>query len=102
MDKENIDSVVHQTTTGGEYNTTNYSTIVPMTFEERYKMYMRCKKEELAKMLAQRDEYDKLLRQPVYPYPVPQCPWPNYPCDPVNPLGPWVTYSQDSEQTTIA
>ena len=99
MDKENVNSVVHQTTTGGEYNTTNYSEIVPMTFEERYKMYMRCKKEELAKMLAQRDEYDKILRQPVYPYPVPQYPWPQYPCDP---LSPWVTYCQNNEQTSIS
>ena len=87
-------------------STINYCEIVPMTFEERYRMYMRCKKEELAKMLAQRDEYEQFLRQPCVPQPyyppspLPQ--YPTYPQDPYHPLGPWVTYATNNEQTNIS
>jgi hypothetical protein len=49
------ENVVKQTTTDGTETNLNYLQVLPMTFEERYKMYMRCKKEELAKMLAERD-----------------------------------------------
>lgn len=94
--------MVKQTTTNGEEYNNNYVAIVPMTFEERYHMYMRCKKEELAKMLAARDEYDQLLRQPVQPYPVPQYPWPSYPTYPDSPFGPWVTYATNNEITSIS
>lgn len=94
-------NVVKQTTTNGEEYNNNYVAIVPMTFEERYRMYMRCKKEELAKMLAQRDEYEHFLRQPCIPQPY----YPTYPMepmDPIHPLGPWVTYATNNEQTSIS
>lgn len=91
-------NVVKQTKTNGEEYNNNYVAIVPMTFEERYHMYMRCKKEELAKMLAQRDEYEQLFR---IPYQQP------YPSDPVSPFVPWVTYgvdgyTADNERTSIS
>ena len=34
--------------------------IVPQTFEEKYEMYMKFSKKELARMLAARDKYDDL------------------------------------------
>lgn len=36
----------------------NYCQIVPQTWEERYSMYMKFPKEDLAKMLAERDRFD--------------------------------------------
>ena len=94
---EQQDNVVKQTTTGAA--SAQYVGIVPMTFEERYKMYMRCKKEELAKMLATRDEYDSLMRgNPQQPYVIPQpmCPGCPRPCEPSYPYGPFVTYSESN------
>lgn len=91
------DNVVKETITG-PVSAAEYVAIVPMTFEERYRMYMRCKKEELAKMLATRDEYDNLMRGvPQQPYVIPQpmcpgCPRPCNPYEPYNPFGPVVTY----------
>ena len=38
----------------------NYCHIVPLTFEERVNMYMKCDKLELAKMLAERDRLGTL------------------------------------------
>lgn len=96
---------VKQTTTNESSINNNYAEIVPMTFEERYKMYMRCKKEELAKMLAQRDEYDHFLK-PYYPPTYPQYPqYPTYPEPNITPypLNPWVTYTTNiDEQTNIS
>lgn len=86
-------NVVKETTTAPEYQydyvTNGYMQIVPMTFEERVKMYMRCTKEELAKMLAERgriglDVYPR-PSYPVYPYPA----YPN-----INPFEPYVTYGE--------
>lgn len=34
--------------------------VVHQTFEEKYQMYMKLPKKELAKMLAARDEYDDI------------------------------------------
>lgn len=31
--------------------------IIPQTWQERYEMYMKCSKEDLASMLAERDKY---------------------------------------------
>lgn len=36
----------------------NYVQIVPLTWDERFKMYMKCKKKDLATMLAERDKID--------------------------------------------
>ena len=55
------------TTTPPELNTTNFLQVVPMTFEEKVKMYMKCSKLELAKMLAERDRLD-YVPQPQSPY----------------------------------
>ena len=38
-------------------NTTNYVQVVRQTWEERFKMYMKCSKKELASMMAERDKY---------------------------------------------
>lgn len=38
---------------------TNYMQILAMTKEERFEMYMRCTKEELASMLTERDEVEQ-------------------------------------------
>lgn len=97
-------NVVKQTKTNGEEYNNNYVAVLPMTFEERYHMYMRCKKEELAKMLAQRDEYENLFRIP-YQQPYPS--YPQYPSDPVSPYVPWATYgvegyTADDEHTSIS
>ena len=35
----------------------NYVQVVRQTWEERFKMYMRCSKKELASMMAERDKY---------------------------------------------
>ena len=35
----------------------NYLQIVPLSWQERFDMYMKCSKEELASMLAERDKY---------------------------------------------
>ena len=40
------------TTTSPELNTVNFLQMAPMTFEEKVRMYMKCSKLELAKMLA--------------------------------------------------
>lgn len=63
------------TTTPPELNTTNFLQVAPMTFEEKVRMYMKCSKLELAKMLAERDRLD-YVPQPQ-PYPAPNtAPWP--------------------------
>ena len=84
------DNVVKETITG-PVSAAQYVAIVPITFEERYMMYMRCKKEEHDKML-------NLMRGvPQQPYIQPQpmcpgCPRPFNPYEPCNPFGPVVTY----------
>ena len=78
-------NIVKQTLTGPV--TEEYVAVIPMTFEERYKMYMRCKKEELAKMLAQRDEYEFKFPQQFPYYPA----YPSYPTYP-SPIGPYYEY----------
>ena len=45
---------------------TNYSQIVNQTVEEKFRMYMKHSKKELARMLANRDLLD--LNIPVTPY----------------------------------
>ena len=55
------------TTTPPELSTTNFLQVAPMTFEEKVKMYMKCSKLELAKMLAERDRLD-YVPQPQSPY----------------------------------
>lgn len=39
-------------------NNVNYLQIVPLTWEERFKLYMKNSKKELATMLAERDKID--------------------------------------------
>ena len=55
------------TTTPPELNTVNFLQMAPMTFEEKVRMYMKCSKLELAKMLAERDRLD-YVPQPQSPY----------------------------------
>lgn len=50
----NDPNTIKQTETTAPSNV-EYSQILPMTFEERVEMYMKCSKLELAKMLAERD-----------------------------------------------
>ena len=38
-------------------NRINYMRVVRQTWEERFKMYMKCTKKELASMLAEQDKY---------------------------------------------
>ena len=78
--------MVKDTTTNLEPQNLNYLQVAPMTFEERYKMYMRCKKEELAKMLAERDS---LFTPHVEPFTVPDTPYPWTPPVTPNQPSPW-------------
>ena len=55
------------TTTPPELNMMNFLQVAPMTFEEKVRMYMKCSKLELAKMLAERDRID-YIPQPQSPY----------------------------------
>ena len=55
------------TATPPELNTVNFLQVAPMTFEEKVRMYMKCSKLELAKMLAERDRLD-YVPQPQPPY----------------------------------
>lgn len=55
------------TTTPPELNMMNFLQVAPMTFEEKVRMYMKCSKLELAKMLAERDRID-YIPQPQPPY----------------------------------
>ena len=55
------------TTTSPELNTVNFLQMAPMTFEEKVRMYMKCSKLVLAKMLAERDRID-YMPQPQSPY----------------------------------
>ena len=55
------------TTTPPELNMMNFLQMAPMTFEEKVRMYMKCSKLELAKMLAERDRLD-YVPQPQSPY----------------------------------
>jgi hypothetical protein len=79
-----------------------YMQIVPMTYEEKVRMYMRCTKLELAKMLAERDRLGiDTIPQPQIvpcPYPSPNIPWP-YPSPNTAPWPntPW--YQTDYEIT---
>jgi len=57
--------------------TVNYTQIVPMTFEEKVNMYMRCSKLELARMLAERNRTEQQIQPYVYPW-YPQLIGPNY------------------------
>ena len=102
------DNVVKQTNTadGLEFTastltTAGYCQVVPMTFEEKVKMYMRCTKLELARMMASRDHIDEL--RPCYPQPYPY-PW-AVPCTPVDPVYPYtyptITCEGGEEQGTI-
>lgn len=55
--------------------------VVPMTFEEKVRMYMRCTKLELARMLAERDRTGIDLQPIPYtpmpqPQPIPYTPMP--------------------------
>lgn len=91
-----IHVMVKQTTTTApelhlnETHTAGYLEILPMTFDERVKMYMKLSKEELAKMLAERDRLGIDAPQRVVPCPYPV--YPTYPSWPSYPEGPWVTY----------
>ena len=70
------------TTTNGELlENINYSQLVPLTFEEKVRMYMRCTKLELARMLAERDRIglDNPPQIIPAPYPVYPNPTPNWP-----------------------
>ena len=82
------DNCVKETATNLNSNL-NSVQVLPMTFEERYRMYMRCKKEELAKMLAARDEYDNLRQPIVVPNPYPS-------------TYPWITCYTTSTATTVS
>ena len=55
------------TTTSPELDMANFLQVAPMTFEEKVRMYMKCSKLELAKMLAERDRLD-YVPQPQSPY----------------------------------
>ena len=61
-------NVVKESKTAPDVNYSGYCQIVPMTFDEKVKMYMRCTKLELARMLAERDR----LGLDYVPYPQPQ------------------------------
>ena len=63
-----------------EQQTAGFLHVVPMTFEEKVAMYMKCSKIELAKMLAERDR----LGLDYVHYPMP-CP---YPCPQYPPVDP--------------
>jgi len=72
----------------------NYCQVVPMTFEERVAMYMKCSKLDLARMLAERDSH----MFPYVPNTTPYVPEP-YPCpinpqSPFDPQRPWWEYYQ--------
>lgn len=86
--------MVKQTLTGPVEANNNYVAVVPMTFEERYHMYMRCKKEELAKMLTQRDILWEQVHPQVYPMPIP-----TYPSQPYIGDTPW-TWNPEPYCTT--
>ena len=43
--------------------------IVDLPYEEKVKLYMKSTKEELAHMLAERDEISKNFEEITYPYP---------------------------------
>lgn len=98
--------MVKETITGPVYEPDNYCQVVPMTFEERYRMYMKCRKEELARMLAERDQ----LHMDSFPIQQPYNPFPSYPpaCPsyPWNPIGPYYEYPhitcENNSATTIA
>ena len=85
--------MVKDTTTDQTTQHLNYLQVVPMTFEERYNMYMRCKKEELAKMLAERDS---LFTPHVEPFTAPDMPYPwTTPGTPYPPY-PWITWDNNN------
>lgn len=67
--------MVKETTTAAPMSN-DYAQVVPMTFEEKVNMYMRCSKLELARMLAERERLFAPVPQP-YQYPWPNtAPWP--------------------------
>ena len=52
-------------TIGNQSSGLNYLQIVPMTFDERVQMYMSLDKIELARMLAERDRLDDMIRESI-------------------------------------
>ena len=78
-----------------EQQTAGFLHVVPMTFEEKVAMYMKCSKIELAKMLAERDR----LGVNYVPYPMP-CPYPCPQYPPVDPIQYEITC--DGNATSIS
>jgi len=81
-------------------NTTNYLSVVEMTDEEKLKMYKKCLKEELAKMLIQANKHIEMFtKQPTIIYPtIPfwQVGVPEYKPDWTYPIQPTITCSSTS------
>lgn len=48
-------------------HTMDFMQVKDLSFDERVKMYMRLRKDELARMLAQRDDYEKMVQPIIYP-----------------------------------
>lgn len=78
----------------GEWDLQEYSQVVPMTFEERVAMYMKCSKLDLARMLAERDT----LRMD---YPVPMMPY-YAPCPQPQPVDPYYNYEITCNEGTAS
>lgn len=47
---------------------TNYSQVVEMTDEEKYKMYMKLSKSKIVKMHIELEKYIQAPKEKVYPY----------------------------------
>lgn len=100
---ENCEGILSEGTATTTF-TSGYLQEVPMTFDEKVKMYMKLSKLELARMLAERDRLglDYPIPRP-YPVPYPEPIYPNYP-NPAYPypypypLGPIITYSNGNLQ----
>lgn len=91
--------MIKQTTTAPELDLNNMQTagyleISPMTFDEMVKMYMKLSKEELAKMLAERDRLGIGYRPFSYPCPYPACPKMPYP------TWPQITWSTSDQSVS--
>ena len=70
-----------------------YSQVVPMTFEERVAMYMKCNKIDLARMLAERDtlRMDYPVQLPYY-----------VPCPQPQPVDPYYSYEITCNEGTAS